>query len=178
MKRFFKAVTVILTVLALILSVGCDDTVEYTMGECKTFGMEYLVPLHFALSEHEEADDYYITVNSTVAAYAYTYDEFEDIFEYDGEFESIAIAEHVTTLRNYACNVYEGTVAGSAGFSFMFTNEDGQSFYYTASVHVSEERVYMLAFTCLAEKLDRYQDMIIEIMNSVTIDESDDSAEE
>ena len=169
MKNFFKPLIMLLTAVTVIFSVGCNGAVDYEMAKCSTQGLEYLVPSHFEWVEHEEADDYYVTVNSSILVYAYTHAEFGQIFKgYDGDFSALDVAEYIVELRKYNCSTYEGVAPGSAGYTFMYSGDDGD-FYYTSSVHTTAERVYVLAFSCNAAKLEKYQDMIGEIMSSVSV---------
>ena len=166
MKRKINVFIAIIGIVSMLAAVGCEERIEYQMGECNTDGIIYDVPLHFAISENEEADDYYVTVNSTLAVYSYTYGEFGSTFGYNGDFTAIDVAEHIVSVRNYNCTVSEGASIGSAKYSFLYTDYNN-NYYSTSTVHVTAERVYVLVFSCFSDKLDRYQDMIIEIMNSV-----------
>ena len=169
MKKILK-LTALLFVAVTVL-VGCDKF-EYTMVECKTRDFVYFVPDHFDYSISEDAEDFYLTRNSNIAVYAYNHAEFDAVFtDYSGDYSAMDVAEYIVEKREDNANVYEG-VENSAQYSFIYTDGEN-SFYSITTVNTDAESVYVLVFSCVLDKLDLYQDMIFEILDSARIVEGE-----
>lgn len=172
MKKTIKVLAVLLALTLAVALVGCNKF-EYEMADCKTGDFHYRIPEHFDYAQTEDADDFYITLNSSVAVYAYTHFEFDAVFgSYTGDYSARDVAEYIVELRSYNAAVYDGDDAQSATYSFLYTDGD-VTHYNRTVVHTNEDSVYVLVFSCNADKLELYQDMIIDIINSAYIESED-----
>ena len=172
MKKIQKSVFLALLTVLLLGLCSCGGDFEYSMKSERTGVLTYSIPEHFAISEHEDADAFYITLNSNVLVYTYTHREFRDAFDSYGTdvVTAMSAARHIVEVNEYNCIVKEGSLEGSATFSFMYSAEDENTYYSTSIVVADEENVCLLMFSCNADKLEMYNDMIIEILASPRID--------
>lgn len=172
MKKTLKLTALLLAAVLAVALVGCNKF-EYEMADFKTGDFHYSIPDHFEYAVTEDADDFYVTMNSSVAVYAYTHSEFDAVFgSYGGDYSAGDVAEYIVELREYNAAVYDGAVAGSARYSFLYT--DGEATYYNhTTVHTNDKSVYVLVFSCNADKLELYQDMILDIIDSAHIESED-----
>ncbi len=168
MKRFLKAILAAATVLALMLTASCGDDFDYTMKEYTTGALSYELPTHYESAEHVEAHAYYITLNSAVTVYSYTHGEFANTYAYGGDFTALSTAQHIVDRNGYECNVGEGALANSAVFSFLFSNGEATAYYINLTL-ANDEYVCMISFSCPSEKLDSYQPLIDDILNSAKL---------
>ena len=169
MKKFLKFLSILLTA-SLIFTLGsCGNDFEYTMKDYTTGALSYSVPDHFEPTYHEQAHAYYTTLNSGIMVYSYTHRELRAAFpDYDGSYTAYDFASYLVEYQGYNCTVNVGTVENSAGFSFLFSDEYG-SYYSTSIVLNDSENVCLLMFSCNSEKIETYQEMIIDILTSPRI---------
>ena len=169
MKKYLKFLCTLLTA-SLIFTLGsCDNEFEYTMKSYTTGVLSYSVPDHLEPSYHEEAHAYYASLNANVLVYSYTHRQLRAAFpDYDGSYTAYDFASFLVEFHGYNCSVNLGSAENSAVYSFLFSDEYG-SYYSTCIVLNDSENVCLLMFSCPSEKLELYQDMIVEILTSPRI---------
>ena len=174
MKKVLYSACAVLLMLSVLFLCSCSGVVDYEMTEYTTGALKYAIPSHFVLSEHDEADAYYMTLNSEVAVYSYTHDEFDRTFgSYNGNYKAGDVAEFLVTKHGYQCSVPSDDDSNRAIYSFMFCPDGSETvYYYTNAIIADEENIAMLSFSCLIEKLDEYSDMITEIIDSLELTSS------
>lgn len=169
MKRFLKSLCVALSLALAFGLCSCDDKYEYTMKSYTTGALSYEIPEHFEPTSHSEADAYYLTLNSAVTVYSYTLPEFDLAFrDYVGDYSARSVAEFLVDMHEYNCAVNDGTVEGSAVYSYMYS-DDNVTGYSTGVVLANADNIAVFLYSCNADKLDLYQEMILEILGSLEL---------
>ena len=169
MKKILKFLSILLTASLIFTISSCGNDFKYTMKGYTTGALSYSVPDHFESSYHEQAHAYYATLNSSVMVYSYTHRELRAAFpDYDGDCSAYDFAGYLVEYNSYNCTVNLGSIENSAVYSFFSSDEYGS--YYSSSIVLNDsENVCILMFSCISEKLETYQDMILEILTSPRI---------
>ena len=173
MKRILYCAVMTLLIFSQLFLSSCGDAVDYTMRQYTTGALEYSLPEHFVLTEHTEADAFYVTLNCEVAVYSYTHDEFDLTFsDYNGNYTARDVAEFIVDKHDYKCSVQSNEDNSAAVYSFMYYTEDQSGHYYTNAIKTDGDNVVMLSFSCPLDRLDRYENLITEILSSMKMTSS------
>lgn len=166
-KNSLRVALALFTLISILVVSSCGG-IEYDMVECNAGNFKYSIPDYYVLYEHSEADAYYVTVNSEIAVYSYTRDEFDAVFpDYVGDYSAVDVAEYIIERNNYQCQVkYEGS-RDSATYNLLYHTESGAQYYYMNSLLSNESNIAMLSFSCPVDRADGYDALIRSIVDSM-----------
>ena len=170
-KRIRTAVLAILMIFSVLLTSCGEEALEYELVDIDHEGLICSVPGHFVAYAHDEADGYYASLNASYTVYAMTHSELGEKFTaYVGDFSAGSFAEFLVNMHNYNAQVNESDDGMTAFFTYLMTStEDSTTYYNSNTVIATDDMMYVVVLTCLADKLDYYSDMFIDCANKIRL---------
>ena len=166
-----SAVLAILITISLLLTSCGDEKLDYELVDIDHEGLICSVPGHFAAYAHDEADGYYASLSASYTVYAMTRSEVgEKFIYYAGDFSAGSFAEFLVNMHSYNAQVNTSDDGTYAFFTYLMTSTEDNITYYNSNVVIStDDMIYVVVLTCLADKLDYYSDMFIDCADKLRL---------
>lgn len=167
-KKITKTLFILFVISSLLLT-SCGDELEYELVDVDHEGLVCAVPGHFVAYAHDEADGYYASLNASYTVYAMTHSEVgEKFITYVGDYTAKSFSDYLVQLHSYNAQVNANEDGSRAFFTYLMTSTEDSTTYYNSNTVIStDDMIYVVVLTCMADKLDYYADMFIDCTEKI-----------